>query len=93
MSDKFVAEKDRIPISVWLSPSKLRLNFCMICRSNLGFRVEGNPSKIIVGVDASVPQGENYRPLKFPIKVYCDGRSQIWGPCPALWIIQGIIEE
>lgn len=82
-----------IPISMWFRPSKLRLNFCMICRSDLHFAYEGMPQQIIVGVDASVPQGENYRPLKFPIKVRCDGRSQIHGRCPALWIIQGNIDE
>ena len=82
-----------ITISMWLKKSGPRLNFCMICREAIKAQFEGTPGELLVGIDASYIGDDSYRPLKFPIRIKCSGHSQRYGKCPAIYVIQGFIEE
>lgn len=83
---------DRISISIWLKKSAPTVNYCMFCRDNLGVKLEGVPSVVLVGIDAAQIQ-DNYRPLVMPIRIKCYGKSQRYGKCPAEYIIQGFVED
>lgn len=83
---------DRIPISVWLKEGAPRLFFCMYCRENMHIKLEGNVKTMIVGIDASEIK-DNYRPLKFPIRIRCNGRNQKYGNCKLEYVIQGFVDE
>lgn len=85
--------RDTVPVSIWLKPHKTKLLYCMFCREDLKCAMEGVPGEILMGIDASVVLNDNYRALKFPVKIKCRGNSTKYGRCPAMYIIQGFIEE
>lgn len=80
----------KTPVSIWLKQSTPTVYYCMRCRSNLGVKLEGHPSSIIFGIDASIIE-DNYRPLTFPIKIKCQGKHPEHGRCMMEYIIQGFI--
>lgn len=80
-----------LPISVWLTESKSYLLHCFICGSSLGLKVDGQPTLVNVGLDASKPQGE--KALQTPMRMACQNRHAVHGRCPAYYIIQGFIYQ
>lgn len=77
-----------LPISVWLTQSKSYLLHCFICGNSLGIKVDGQPTLVNVGLDASQSKEEA---LKTPIRLACQNRHAVHGKCPAYYIIQGFI--
>lgn len=93
MATPITSKPDTLRISVWLRPEKTgRILWCMLCRDSLGIKVEGTP-RVVVQSDANLAQNDSYRPLKFPIKIRCRNHHPDFGRCPALWIIQGYVDE
>jgi hypothetical protein len=82
------------PISVWIvkrTQTPLRFFFCNICRSGL-FKYKGSVVSIIPG-DSGDLEASGEWVANFPYYVRCYGHSPKYGKCPAIYIIQGYVED